>query len=49
MKKKYIAPSMEVVKIQTAQLMAGSPGYGGDTTATEGNLAPEYEWSDWEF
>ena len=49
MKKTYIAPSMEVVKIQTAQLMAGSPGYGGETTETSGNLAPEYEWADWEF
>ena len=49
MKKQYKNPEMKVIKVQMAQLMAGSPGYGGETTATEGNLAPEYEWADWEF
>ena len=49
MKKIYKNPEMKVVKVQMAQLMAGSPGYGGTTDETSGNLAPEYEWSDWEF
>ena len=55
MKKKYFAPNMEVVKIQTQQMLAASPGYGGTTDATSGNLAPEFEpdnefdWSDWKF
>ncbi|MBQ8153925.1 MAG: hypothetical protein IJ069_09655 [Prevotella sp.] len=29
MKKKYINPSMEVVKVDAPQIMAGSPGKGG--------------------
>lgn len=47
MKKIYKNPEMKVVKVQMAQLMAGSPGYGGTTTETSGNLAPEgneFEW-----
>jgi len=49
MKKQYKNPEMKVIKVQMAQLMAGSPGYGGTTNETNGNLAPEYEWADWEF
>ena len=29
MKKKYINPAMEIVKIETQQVIAGSPGLGG--------------------
>ena len=43
MKKTYINPVMQIVKIQqTTQILAGSPGYGGATTETSGNLAPEF-------
>ena len=49
MKKQYKNPEMKVIKVQMAQLMAGSPGYGGATDETNGNLAPEYEWYDWKF
>lgn len=50
MKKKYFAPNMEVVKIQTQQMLAASPSaelYGEN--ATEPGMAPEFEWTDWEF
>ena len=30
MKKKYINPAMEIVKIETQQVIAGSPGLGGE-------------------
>ncbi len=34
MKKKYIAPEMEIVNIQSPVIMAGSPpGYGGEAGA----------------
>ena len=53
MKKHYKNPEMKVIKVQMAQLMAGSPGYGGNTTETSGNLAPEFgeedTWYDWKF
>ena len=49
MKKQYKNPEIKVVKVQMAQLLAGSPGYGGSTNETSGNMAPEYEWADWEF
>ncbi|MBP1541431.1 MAG: hypothetical protein ILA25_04600 [Prevotella sp.] len=39
MKKTYINPEMNIVKIQTAQMIAASPGYGGNTNATSGNLS----------
>ena len=42
MKKTYKNPAMQIVKIQTAQIIASSPGYGGTTTETSGNLAPEF-------
>ena len=42
MKKTYINPTMTIVKIQTAQMLAASePGYGGTTTSTSGNLSRE--------
>ena len=42
MKKTYINPTMTIVKIQTHhQMLAGSPGYGGSTEATSGNLSRE--------
>ena len=37
MKKIYQNPEINVIKIQTSQMMAGSPGYGGETTQTSGN------------
>jgi len=30
MKKKYINPAMEIVKIETQQVIAGSPDLGGE-------------------
>ena len=39
MKKQYIKPQMEVVKIQAMQILAGS-GFGGKLNA------PTYEWDD---
>ena len=48
MKKKYIAPNMEIVKVEAQQILAGSvPMYGQDATGEA--MAPEYEWADWEF
>lgn len=44
MKKTYFIPSLEVVRVQTQQMLASSPGYGGTTTATSGNLAPEFDF-----
>lgn len=41
MKKIYQNPKITIIKIQTTQIMAGSPGYGGDTQATSGNLSRE--------
>lgn len=50
MKKKYFAPNMEVVKIQTQQMLAASPIPMGDPlNDASGAEAPEYEWSNWEF
>ncbi len=48
MKKTYINPTMTIVKIQTAQMLAASePGYGGNTTETSGNLSRESSfWDD---
>ena len=42
MKKTYQNPVIKVVKIQTTQMLATSPGYGGNTEQTYGNLAPEF-------
>lgn len=41
MKKIYQNPKIAIIKIQTTQIMAGSPGYGGETTETKGNLSRE--------
>ena len=35
---------MKVVRVQVvAKMLAASPGYGGTTDATSGNLAPEFD------
>ena len=44
MKKIYQIPETHIVKIQTAQIIASSPGYGGETTATSGNLSREADF-----
>ena len=47
MKKTYKNPELQVVKIQTQQMLASSPGYGNNTTETSGNLVREsYGWWD---
>lgn len=43
MKKTYINPSMEVIKIEVHQLMAGSPNGAHDVVGGGTQLAPEYE------
>lgn len=42
MKKTYQNPEIKVVKIETAQMIATSPGYGNSTNEVSGNLAPEF-------
>jgi hypothetical protein len=42
MKKTYINPEMQVIKIEGRQLMAGSPGLGGQYTGG----TPESRWFD---
>ena len=49
MKKKYINPEMEVIKIQTTCLLAGSLPQSNDSASTDGDdydkaLAPEFLW-----
>ena len=47
MKKIYMIPTTQVIKLQTANLMAGSMKFGGDTNATSGNLSREGDfWDD---
>ena len=48
MKKIYQNPEINVIKIQTSQMMVASPGYGGQTTQTSGNFAKggSMLWSD---
>ena len=42
MKKIYLIPSITVVNVQTARMIATSdPRYGGETKETEGNLSRE--------
>lgn len=41
MKKTYSKPTLEVVKMQTQQMLALSTN--GSTDLTSGNLAPEYD------
>lgn len=42
MKKLYEIPAVQVVALQTAQLMAASPVFGGTTEETGGNLSREF-------
>ena len=43
MKKLYEIPAVQVVALQTAQLMAASPVFGGTTEETGGNLSREFD------
>lgn len=43
MKKTYINPNINIVIIQASQILAGSPGYGGTTNETSGNLSREID------
>ena len=43
MKKTYINPAMEIVKVQTNQMLAASVGVGGNT---EQNLGRGYDFDD---
>ncbi|MBR0037246.1 MAG: hypothetical protein IJP70_06355 [Bacteroidales bacterium] len=47
MKKTYQNPEIKIVMVQTTQVFAGSPGYGGETEETNGNLAGSYRNSLW--
>ena len=50
MKKAYIKPEMEIVRIGAAQLLAGSSiNVGNDYNSTDEVLAPEHEWYEWRF
>jgi len=42
MKKTYQNPRIKVVKIQVAQMIAASPGYGLSTTERSGNLSRRF-------
>ena len=47
MKKTYINPTMKVVQLKPARLLAGSRlEYTGTTTKTSGNLAREFEFDE---
>ena len=46
MKKTYITPELEVVRIQTHQLLAASPELGGSYNG-ESVLAPGYGLPEW--
>lgn len=46
MKKLYEIPAVQVVALQTAQLMAASPVFGGTTDETSGNLSREFDIED---
>ena len=39
MKKIYQNPKIEIIKVQTTQMIANSPGYGGTTDANRNNLS----------
>ena len=41
MKKIYQNPEIKNVRIQTSHIMVASPGYGGSTTESSGNLSRE--------
>lgn len=48
MKKTYQNPEIKIVNVHTIQMLAESgPDYGGETSATEGNLSRESSfWGD---
>lgn len=47
MKKKYNNPEIEVVELQiTQQIMAGSPGLGGEYDPSKPVLSPEYDFEE---
>ena len=46
MKKLYEIPAVQVVALQTAQLMAASPVFGGTTDETSGSLSREFDIED---
>ena len=50
MKKIYMIPTLQVVKVQSAKILAGSvPQLQGDfTTSTSGNLGRQARFSDWD-
>lgn len=41
MKKKFLKPTMDIVKIETPQVMAGSPGLGGNWDSSKPVLGRE--------
>ena len=49
MKKTYQIPEVKIVKLEVAhQMLAGSPGYGGDTDALSGNLSRRNDADFWD-
>ena len=49
MKKTYKNPTLTVIKVQAARILAGSPGYSETTTTlTGGNHGRGASFSDWE-
>ena len=46
MKKKYIIPQLQVVKIATQQMLASSPGIGGSYHGGDPVLSPGMELDD---
>ena len=39
MKKIYQVPALTIVRVGMTPILAGSPGYGGETEQTNGNLS----------
>ena len=48
MKKTYQNPEIKIVSVQTTPILAGSPGYGGSTNETRGNLSRQYGGAFWD-
>ena len=46
MKKIYMNPEITVIRVEAAQLMVTSPGYGGSTDGQSGNLSRDFD--DWD-
>ena len=45
MKKTYIIPSLEVINVNTQQMLAASPlGFGDPVSSAAGAEAPEYDF-----